>query len=87
MKAAEKLLLKMRRTKNGYNPSDFKTLYIGFGFECEEGANHTIYIHAKYTHLRATIARHNILATGYAVQAVKLIDELERLKSEGTANE
>ena len=71
----------MRRTKNGYSPSDFNTLYTGFGFEREEGANHTIYIHAEYTHLRATVPRHNSLATGYAVQAVKVIDTLKSLKS------
>jgi len=81
MDAAEKLLERMRRTKEGWGQKDFETLYLGFGFEYREGRDR-VYIHRKYRHLRAIVARHNQLATGYATTAVRLIDELKRLEVE-----
>lgn len=75
MSAASKLLEKMRRSKDGYGQSDFERLYKGFGFEKKAGGNHDTYFHAKYK-LMVQVARHNVLATGYAVEAVKIIDKL-----------
>lgn len=75
MSAAEKLLKKMRASKDGYGQSDFERLYTGFGFEKKTGGNHDTYFHRKYE-LKAQVARHNTLATGYAVTAVDIIDKL-----------
>ena len=75
MAKAAKLLVRMRRTKDGWSPGDFEALYIGYGFEKEEGGNHTTYTHEKYR-LIAQVARHKNLATGYASDAVKLIDQV-----------
>lgn len=75
MTAASKLLERMRRTKDGYGQADFERLYKGFGFDKSAGGNHDTYFHAKYK-LKAQVARHNVLATGYAVEAVKIIDKL-----------
>ncbi len=91
MESAEKLLARMRNSKGGWKPRDFKCLYEGFGFELEEGSSHTIYVHPEYG-LRATVARHKSLATGYAATAVKLIDalkakEAELDEQEGAAND
>lgn len=78
----EKILARMRGTKSGWGQADFKSLYEGFGFILREGSNHVVYKHAKYPHLRATVARHNSLATGYAKDAVDLIDQLKALEAE-----
>ncbi|HLK57863.1 MAG TPA: hypothetical protein VKU00_14950 [Chthonomonadaceae bacterium] len=86
MSAASKILAKMRRTKADWGPQHFRTLYLAFGFEEEEGGNHTVYIHPKYPELRATVARHSPLATGYAQTALKLIDKLKELEGEADDN-
>lgn len=82
MPSAEKLLEIMRRKRDGYGPKDFEKLYTAFGFEKEEGGNHTLYRHPRYTTLRATVGRHPVLTPGYAVNAVKLIDQLTKLKAQ-----
>jgi hypothetical protein len=82
MSAAERILERMRRSKSGWRPVDFETLYTGFDFENCGGTRHTIYIHSKYKQLRATVARHNTLADGYAATAVKLIDQLHEREAE-----
>jgi hypothetical protein len=89
MSAAEKLLARMRRSPAGWGQDDLDRLYKGFGFEVS-GAGHNVYIHPKYPTLRATVARHNQLATGYATHAVKTIDrlkELQALENQGDKNE
>lgn len=75
-KAAEKLLERMRATPYGWSEDDFKGLYIGFGFEYEAGAKHSLFIHQTRRHLRATVPRHRKLAPAYARFAVALIDRL-----------
>ena len=82
MSQAEKLLRRMRRSLNDWGANDFAVLYTGFGFVAYEGSKHTIYIHATYTDLRATVARHTVLAKGYASHAVKTIDELKRRQAQ-----
>lgn len=82
MSAAQRLLDRMRATKHGWKPRDFRRLYEGFGFERHEGGGHTIYQHPDYPMLVATVARHQTLATGYAVDAVKLIDLLTELQAQ-----
>lgn len=83
--AAEKLLQRMRQTKNGWGPDDFATLYGGFGFTVHEGGSHTIYIHETYKQLRATVGRHGTLAPGYAQHAVKIITQLKKLEADAAA--
>lgn len=80
MAAADDLLNHMRRTADGWGEEDFRGLYKGFGFQ-ESGTKHWVYIHPKYRHLRATVARHRRLPRAYARQAVKVIDELMRLEA------
>lgn len=79
--SARRLLARMRRSPNGWSADDFARLYGGFGFSVREGANHTVYIHPKYPQLRATVARHGELATGYARHAVRTIDALLALQA------
>jgi hypothetical protein len=75
MSAASKLLERMRRTKSGYGQADFEKLYKGFGFEKKAGGDHDKYFHPEFS-IMVTVARHNVLATGYAAEAVKKIDQL-----------
>jgi hypothetical protein len=82
MKSAEKLLRRMRNNPNGWGQNDFARLYSGFGFRATEVAKHRIYIHEEYPELRATVARHNSLATGYAQHAVEVIDKLKILQAQ-----
>ena len=67
--------------------SDFQCLYLGFGFEEKQGGSHAKFVYEKYK-LIAVVARHNVLATGYAVDAVKLIDKLisEQAKEEDNSD-
>ena len=77
MARPEKLLERMRRSPSGWGPDDLATLYTGFGFQRREGSNHTVYSHPQYPDLRATVARHSSLATGYVKFAVQVITELK----------
>lgn len=70
----------MERTKSGWGWSHLDTLYRGFGFEREEGGNHTLYIHPQHPELRATVARHSELAPGYAQHAVKTVRRLQEIE-------
>lgn len=82
MPKAEKLLEKMRNSKAGWGADDLHALYVGFGFEFREGGKHIIYIHPDFPELRATVARHNVLAIGYIQHAISLVDKLKKLKKE-----
>jgi hypothetical protein len=75
----------MRRRKSGWGPDDLRTLYEGFGFARREGANHTVYTHPNFPHLRGTVPRHKKLQPYVAEQAVSCLDELARLKAEEEA--
>jgi len=77
---AEKLLSRMRASKSGWSQKDMESLYLGFGFQFREGANHRFYSHPKYTELFATVARHNSLAIGYVTTAIKLIEKLKEME-------
>ena len=79
-RAAERLLARMRVSKSGWSQGDLRRLYLGFGFEVDEGGNHTLYIHPVFPQLRATVPRHSPLPIAYANHAVKLIDELVSLE-------
>jgi hypothetical protein len=61
-------------------------LYRGFGFEVEEDGPHSVYIHARYPQLRASVTRSRTLPVGYIQHAPKLIEELKVLekKEKGT---
>ena len=82
MTRGERLLSRMRASKNGWTCEDLRAVYLARDFEEDQGASHTLYIHRTHTQLRATVTRSSgIIATGYVQTAVKLIDELERLES------
>lgn len=82
MSAAEKILKKMQASKIGWGARDFNRLYLGFGFLRKEGGCHTLYIHPEFPILRATVARHSELPSGYAQHAIKCIGELNRLRNQ-----
>jgi len=77
-RAAEKLLERMRATPHGWSEDDFRGLYVGFGFEYQAGAKHSLFIHPAHQHLRTTVPRHANLAPAYARIAVALIDRLHK---------
>lgn len=81
----DKLLEKARRLKN-CSRDDLIKLYIEFGFEIRHGAKHDIAVHGVFKNLRTTIARHKSIGSGYLRTALKLIEDLERLESEGKTN-
>lgn len=81
MADAEKLLSRMRASKSGWGEKDLESLYVGFGFQYQEGGKHRLYSHPKYPELYATVGRHKSLAKGYISTAVKLIDRLKELES------
>jgi hypothetical protein len=77
------LYARMQRTKSGWGQKDLEQLYLSFGFDKREGGNHTVYSHkADLSVLRATVARHNSLPTGYVRTAIKLITYLKTLEGE-----
>lgn len=82
MSSAEKLLTRMQQSKSGWGFNDLDALYQGFGFEVREGGKHTMYIHSKFSQLRATVARHRSLPIGYIQCAIKLIEELKKIERE-----
>lgn len=75
---AEKLLERMKASKADWGADDLHTLYTGFGFDCEQGGKHTLYIHPVWHDLRATVGRHSPLAVGYVTHALRLIAEVRR---------
>lgn len=70
------LLERMRRGKSGWKLRDLHELYVGFGFETIEGGKHRLYVHPRYSDLRATVTRSSKLPVGYVATAVKLVDRL-----------
>ena len=81
---AEKLLERMRQSKNGWKRADLDTLYSGFGFAISHGKSHDIIRHPEFPDLRTVLPRHNYLAKGYVEQALKLVDRLLQLRKEAT---
>lgn len=86
-RAAEKILERMRRSKSGWSPRDFETLYLGYGFKQKHCSKHDVYIHSVYTDIRDTIPRsQRELSPGYAKDAIKNIDLLLSLQKEQEQN-
>lgn len=83
MKVHERLLERMRRTRTGWKPKDFRVLYTGFGFEEIDASKHTKYRHPRYPHLWTMVKRADPLSRAYADDALELIDELLRLEENG----
>ncbi len=81
---ANKLLERMRQSKQGWRPHDLVTLYEGFGFIVTHGANHDIIKHPTYLQLRTTLPRHKAINQAYIELAIKLIDTLLALQAEET---
>jgi hypothetical protein len=72
----------MRRSKAGWKREDIDTLYLGFGFIITPGKSHDIVKHPDFPQLRDVLPRHKFIAKGYVNDAIKLIEELERLKKD-----
>ena len=85
-KTAADLLEAMRRSKNNWTRRDLETLYKGFGFRIRIGAKHDLAIHEQYPNLRNTLPNHKSFAKGYITSAVKLIDRLKELETQGGKN-
>ena len=82
MSSIEHLLNRMRATKTGWRDIDLRKLYLGLGFEVREGGKHSVYIHPRYSELRATVTRSRSLAKGYIAHAVGLAQRLEELEAQ-----
>jgi hypothetical protein len=67
--------------KGDYSPTQFDTLYTGFGFDKREG-RHVVYTHREHRQLVATVARHRKLDVGYTKDAIKIIERLKELEGE-----
>ncbi len=81
---ARKLLERMRQSPKNWERSDLEALYLGFDFEIKHGSKHDIAWHPKYPQLQSTLPRHKgTIATGWVRQAIKIIDELEKLETNG----
>jgi hypothetical protein len=80
MSAADKLLKRMKQSKAQWSHRHLKKLYLGFGFEMDEDGPHTMYIHPRFPRLCTTVTRSSYLAIGYVQEAIKLIEELQRLE-------
>ncbi len=79
----EKLFERMTASRAGWGWHDLDRLYTSFGFEKREGGKHTVYRHPAYpAELRATVARHRSLPTGYISTAVRKISRLKELRGE-----
>ena len=86
MASVEQLLERMRRSKTGWRFADLEELYLGLGFEVREGGKHRMYIHPKFSELRATVTRSRSLAKGYIEHALRLAKRLKEMEAE-TRNE
>lgn len=84
-KKAWAILKRMQRTKAGFGQKDLETLYLGFGFDFEEGAKHRKYFHPKHHDLANRVGRHDRgLSKGYVDDAIDTIDIL--IKREGLSD-
>jgi hypothetical protein len=72
------LLQQMRLRRSDWGEDDLDRLYRSFGLReiTRPRAPHRVYVHPEFPDLRATVARHRLLAKGYATTAVRLIDAL-----------
>ena len=75
-----------RSPKSGWGQDDIDRLLQGFGFTAKEGGKHRLYKHPKLPQVRLTIARHNDLAVGYVVDAVKAVRALLQIDQEEADN-
>lgn len=77
------LLDAMRRSKNNWTRKDLEALYEEYGFRIRRGAKHDIAINRKYPQLRGTLPNHKSFAKGYVVSAVRLVERLQEMETEG----
>jgi hypothetical protein len=78
----EKILAKMRASRSGWRPDDFRALYVGFGFVHDAGSKHDKYRHPRFPQLWTTVTRSQPMSRAYADDAIDLIDDLRRLENE-----
>ncbi len=87
MEADHELLRRARVSKADWGHDEVIALYVVYGFEIRNGSKHDVVVHPQYPNLRATVARHKSLATGYVSTAVRLIDALIARKQGRNGNE
>lgn len=79
---ASKLLGQMRQKKTGWKRHDLESLYHGFGFVIKGGGSHDKVTHPEFPELITSLPRHGRIHEYMVVQAIKLIDRLEKLREE-----
>ena len=81
---ASELLEQLRASNANWKRPDMERLYEGFGFIIETGhGRHGDKVwHPDFPILISSLPRHNRVHVYLVVQAVKLIDRLERLRKE-----
>jgi len=83
---AEKILEQMKRSKANWRQADLQSLYEGFGFIITHGTNHDKIKQPDFPELRTTLPRHREIAKVYVEIAIKLINELNQLRSKEIKN-
>ena len=81
MSSGHRILEKMRQTKSGWRFADLEKVYLSLGFEFREGKKHRLYMHPRFTELRATVTRSRSLAKGYIEHALHLAKRLEEMEA------
>lgn len=94
---ADKLLRKLRQSKNGWSVKDLATLYGHFGFIIRSGSKHDIITHPDFPEIRDMLPRGSgELSPDYARDALKSIEmvlakqasnELEEIEDEDEKHE
>ena len=79
---ASKLLEQMRQKKSGWKRHDLERLYKGFGFVIKAGGSHDKVTHPEFPELITSLPRHGRIHEYMVIQAIKLIDKLEKLRAE-----
>jgi len=81
-KKADKLLERMRRSKDGWRRTDLDTLYKGFGFiiKIKKKGPHDTVEHPDFPQFFTYLPRHRKLAKYIVNQAIKMIDSLKALQ-------
>lgn len=87
MDANEKLLARMQATQSGWTVNDLESLYVGFGFDFEEGGSHRKYSHPEHRELYAVVPRHRTIKPNYIRYALKTIRRLKEMEHDNATRE
>jgi len=79
---ASKLLERMRQKKTGWKRHDLERLYKRFGFVITDGGSHDKVTHPEFPELITSLPRHDRIHEYMVIQAIRLVDRLEKLRRE-----